>query len=212
MIEAPNLETVKKHKKNNKDAIECIVLAPTFHKKGYEEIIQRLSYLNNRSGEKLHFYCAGYGAFWDKKLFPDMEELNIIKISSNNDQTPWAFSHSLFAKFIDDLENETKWEYSGGTEIIILGKDILFKNCIILKIDKMIKDKVIDYPYELLEALIKYSKKQNNNISIAFNEMGKVIVEEAINTIFSYLPKYAENTRNMYNKGRHYMILDLTNK
>ena len=58
MIEAPDFNTVKKHKTSGSGALCCIVLAPKFHKLGYEGIISRSDYLDERSKESIHFYCA----------------------------------------------------------------------------------------------------------------------------------------------------------
>lgn len=65
MIEAPDFNTIKRHGMNGGDALCCIVFAPKFHKSGYEGIIGRCEYLDARSNEPIHFYCAGYGAYWN---------------------------------------------------------------------------------------------------------------------------------------------------
>lgn len=63
MIEAPDFNAIKEHPTNRRDALCCIVFAPKFHRPGYEGIISRCEYLNARSREYIHFYCAGYGAY-----------------------------------------------------------------------------------------------------------------------------------------------------
>ena len=186
----------------------CILIAPKFHKKGFDEIIQRLEYLNQRSGENLHFYCAGYGAYWNDNFAPDMEKLEVSRIY-NNDSIPWAFSQNLFAKFVGELENETNWTYSGGTEIIVLDKNIQFKNCIVFKIDKMISDKIIDNPNEIIEALIQQSKKGKSNALVSLQGIGNVAFDETIKAFLGFLPKPIENIWNLWSKGKHYAFVDL---
>lgn len=208
MIEAINLEKVKQHKKNNSDAMGCILLAPKFHKKGFDEIIQRLEYLNNRSGSNLHFYCAGYGAYWNNEFAPDMEKLN-ISLLHNSDKIPWAFSQNYFAKFITELENETNWTYSGGTEIIVLDKNLEFKSCIVFKIDEMISDKIIENPNEIVEALIQQSKKRKSNTLISLNGIGNVAFDETIKAFLGFLPKPIENIWNIWKKGKYFTLVDL---
>lgn len=208
MIEAPNLDTVKTHENEYPNSMGCILIAPKFHKKGFDEIIQRLEYLNHRSGENLHFYCAGYGAYWNSEFTPDMEELGISRMF-NNDAIPWAFSQNYFAKFVDELENETNWTYSGGTEIIVLDKNLEFKNCIVFKIDEMISDKIIDNPNEIIEALIQQSKKGRSNTLISLQGMGNVAFDETIKAFLGFLPKPIENIWNLWNKGKYYTLVDL---
>lgn len=208
MVEAPNLTDVKNHKNKLPDAMGCIIIAPKFHKKGFDEILQRLEYLNLRSGENLHLYCAGYGAYWNETIVPDMENINQSKIS-NNHIIPWAFSQNLFAHFVNELESETNWTYSGGTEIIVLDKNLEFKNCIVFKIDEMIKDKIIESPNEIVEALIQQSRKNKSNDELSLQGIGEVTLEEGIKSILSFLPKPLENIWNIWNKGKHYTLVDL---
>lgn len=208
MIDAPNLESVKHHKNTTNDAMGCILLAPKFHKKGFDDIIQRLEYLNKRSGENLHFYCAGYGAYWNEEIAPDMENLN-ISLFHNSDRIPWAFSQNFFAKFVTELENETTWTYSGGTEIIVLDKKLEFRNCIVFKIDEMISDKIIDNPNEIIEALIQQSKKGNNNTLVSLKGIGKVALDETVKAFLGFLPKPIENVWNIWKKGKYYTLVDL---
>lgn len=86
MIEAPDFNAIKEHPTNRRDALCCIVFAPKFHRPGYEGILSRCEYLNARSREYIHFYCAGYGAYWNEEYAPDMEPLPISK------EIPWCFS------------------------------------------------------------------------------------------------------------------------
>ena len=79
MLEAPRIEIIKKHKDTYPNALCCIVFAPNFHNVGYEGIIERFGYLDNRSAEDIHFYCAGYGAYWSLDCFPDMKLVNVQK-------------------------------------------------------------------------------------------------------------------------------------
>jgi len=208
MIDSPNLEKVKRHKANNPDAMGCILLAPKFHKKGFDEIIQRLEYLNQRSGQNLHFYCAGYGAYWNNEIAPDMEELN-ISLYHNSDRTPWAFSQKFFAEFVTELENETNWTYSGETELIVLDKNSEFKNCIVFKIDEMIADNIIRNPNEIIEALIQQSKKGKSNTLIILEGLGSIAFDETLKAFLGFLPKPIENIWNIFKKGKHYKLVHL---
>jgi hypothetical protein len=206
MIEAPTLQDIQKHRENFSNSLGAIIFAPKFSKRGYDEIIQRLEYLNRRTGKNLHFYCAGYGAYQPDIL--DTEKLN-ISIIYNETQIPWTFSQGQFAQFVNDLEDETNWTYAGNNEIIILDNSLNFKSCIVLKLDEMIKDKIIDNPNEIIEALIQYSKKNKKIEKISLSELGKITTDEIIKSILSCLPKSFENIWNIWNNGKHYTLIDL---
>ena len=206
MIEAPNLTNVTQHRNENPYGIKAILLAPKFNKRSFDDIIQRIEYLNIRSGNTLHFYCAGYGAY--QPDIHDAEKLN-SNFTYNRNGIPWTFSQKQFADFVNDLEKESNWTYSGNTEIIILENSENFKNCIVLKIDEMIKDKIIDSANDIIEALIQYSRKNNSVQKISIKEISKINSEETIKGVLSLLPKPFENLWNVLNKGKHYTLVDL---
>lgn len=209
MIEAPSIKEVNEHRKKHRDAICCILFAPKFSKLGYDEIIKRFGYLDSRTAEKLNIYCVGYGAYWNDD-FPDKEEVGVGKYEGNI-QIPWQFSQQQFAKFVNEFENETKWSYSGGTELIILNSNTDFSNCIIFKIDEMIKDDVINFPGELLEALIQHSRSEKNSVGkFSLNGIGKQSANVVIESILEFLPKPFESIMNIWKKGKHYTLVDIT--
>ena len=77
MLEAPTLSHVKSHKNNEDGAMCCILIAPLFTKVGRECVVPRFGYLDHRSAKHVHFYCAGYGGYWNASSFPDMEEISV---------------------------------------------------------------------------------------------------------------------------------------
>jgi len=79
MIEAPSLGYVISHIRETKNPMCGILLAPKFDKIGMDEIIPRFSYLEYRTSDRINFYCAGYGGYWNDELFPDMEKLKTFK-------------------------------------------------------------------------------------------------------------------------------------
>ena len=211
MIEAPSIKEVNKHREKNSAAICCILFAPKFSKLGYEEIIKRFGYLDSITKEKLNIYCVGYGAYWNSE-FPDIEEIGIAKYE-NGTEIPWQFSQIQFANFVTEFTKETKWSYSGGTELIVLNSDADFSSCINFKIDEMIKDKVINFPGELLEALIKHSQSENNNVGkFSLNGVGIQSANVVVESIFEFLPKAFRTIKNIWEKGKHYTLIDITKK
>jgi hypothetical protein len=209
MIAAPNLETVKKHVEEHPTAICCILFAPKFSSLGFDNIIPRIVYLDSRTGKDIHFYCAGYGACWIESWVPDMVDVGVGKYEGG-EKIEWKFSQKLFANFCDELERKTSWRYSGGSEIIVLNSKVDFSNCIVFKLDAMIEDKIIKYPGELLEALIQFARKKKGIDKISKKGIRKILGEESVSAVLGFLPKPFENLVNLWKKGRHYELVDIS--
>jgi hypothetical protein len=210
MIEAPSLEYVISHIRETRNPMRGILLAPKFDKIGMDEIIPRFSYLEYRTSDKINFYCAGYGGYWNDELFPDMEKLKTFKYKDGS-SIPWAFSQTEFAKFIDELESKTSWRYSGGTELIILDENADFSNAITFNIEKMITSKVLANSAELFEALIQRSRNSKNSITgFSSSSFGKHTSEAFVESLIELLPKGIKPLKGIWIKGQHYFLNDLT--
>ncbi len=119
MLPAPSFADVSEHKQIHPEALCCLLFAPPFSKAAQEGVVPRLGYLNHRSGHDIDFYCAGYGGYWHKEGFPDMEEIGEVRYEDGT-VTPWSFSQKMFASFVDELESVSSWRYSGETELLVL--------------------------------------------------------------------------------------------
>lgn len=204
MIEAPDFNTIKNHRISGGAALCCIVLAPKFHKLGYEEIIGRCEYLDERSKEYIHFYCAGYGAYRNNEYAPDMEPLSISK------ETPWYFSQRLFARFVDDMEQETTWRYGGGAELIVLNPELDFSDCVIFNLDNMMHDNVIVHAGELVESLMQHAKIYNDFHLLAERKCRQYMAHAAKDGLMKILPSALKASLETLVKGRHYILKDIS--
>jgi len=206
MIEAPSFRKVEKRIKEKKDPICCILFSPTFDKISEKDIIPRFVYLDNRAGENIDFYCVGYMGYANKTEFPDMKEIGVSKFKDGG-EIPWSFSQKKFSEFVDEMENNTSWRYSGGTELVILDSNADFSNTIIFKVDKMLKDEAIDNVNEILEALIQYSRKDKNTIErFSLDNLGKKSSDILVESIIELLPKGLKSMSEIWTKGKHYTI------
>lgn len=205
MIEAPDFNAVKMHKDSCPDALCCIVFAPEFHKLGYEGIIDRCEYLNARSKESIHFYCAGYGAYWNNDYAPDMKSV------LESEEIPWSFSQRFFADFVDDMEQETKWRYGGGAELIVLNPDLDFSDCIIFNLDKMINDGVVLHAGELIELLIRHARDCKDLYLMSAKKCRQTIVHAAKEGLVNMLPSALKTSLKSLSQGRHYILKDIAN-
>ena len=208
MLPAPTLQDVLDQKNRKENALGWILLAPTFTRVGKEGIIPRLGYLNDRSGRDVHFYCAGYGGYWHPSRFPDMEDLGEIRYE-NGCVIPWAFSQKVFASFVDELERSTSWRYSGESDLILLGSEIDFKDCLVYDIEAMIEDGAIRRSSELFEAIIQYSRARRPTKSahdLSDRKGIKLFAEETASAVLSLLPKPAQA---LWKRGKHYAIRNI---
>jgi len=212
MIEAPSLEKVKRHIRETGNPICCILFAPSFDEIGLKQIIPRLAYLDNRTSEKIHFYCVGYMGYGHISTFPDMKELGVFKYS-NGTEIPWSFSQMKFAEFVNEMEDLTSWRYSGGTELIVLDSKADFSNAIIFKIDDMIKDKAITNVNQLIETLIQQSRKEEKTIEdFSLNGLGEKSSQALVDSIIELLPNGLKSLSAIWTKGKHYTLDDITKK
>lgn len=208
MQEALTLNHVKKHKDYEDSAMCCILIAPLFTKVGREGVVPRIGYLDYRSAKYIHFYCVGYGGYWHKSDFPDMQEIGTVKYDEGT-EIPWAFSQRMFGEFIDELESETTWNYSGEAELIVMGSDVDFSQCLIFDIEAMLNDKALNNSSELFEALIKYAKASSASPSayqFSDEKGGEQLVKATIDAVLSFIPKPAQG---LWKRGKHYAVKNI---
>ena len=94
MLTAPKLNDVLSHRSEHPNALCCILFAPPFSKAAKEVVVPRLGYLNCRSRQHIHFYCAGYGGYWHKDDFPDMETIGDVRYEDGT-VIPWILARKF---------------------------------------------------------------------------------------------------------------------
>jgi len=80
-----------------------------------EEIVPSLNYFHHRSGDKIDFFCVGYGWFSPPNVAPDQLKVH----AGGPNKMGWGFSARRFDEFRRDIERKTSWRYSGGTELLL---------------------------------------------------------------------------------------------
>jgi hypothetical protein len=81
---------------------------------GKEEILPFLGYFNLRTAEIVDVYCAGYGIGHKPDSYPDGRI--IPSVAGEN----WWFDETTFNAIRQELEEKSKWNYSGETDLILL--------------------------------------------------------------------------------------------
>ena len=64
MLPAPSLTDVRQVLDFKKTPIVALLFAPPYTPVASERVVPRLGYLDARTGQSVHFFCAGYGGYW----------------------------------------------------------------------------------------------------------------------------------------------------
>ena len=96
-----------------------------------------------------------------------------MKIVTTIDNVNWSFSNQMFALFIEDLEKNSKWQYSGESELLLVDLKegtLSYEKMMQFYLDKMIRDGVIYSVDQFFEELFRICKDKDslNQISNAF--------------------------------------------
>ncbi len=202
MLEAITYEDMLKHLRGyeiQQDIIGILLARPTSH--AGKDIVEALPYYHHRSGEKIHFYLPGYGAYWHG-VYPD--EQNVVRI----DGVQWSFSNQKYVEFVQALESRSRWRYSGESELLLLeyANDKLdYSNVLRFHLDAMLRDKAIPSIHVLFEHIFRYAAQQKNLIQISDTASFKTLGQETMEYILAQLPTFFDG---IIKKGRHYLIRD----
>lgn len=153
------------HNEITEDTIGILITRPDLE--GGKSIINSLNYYHHLSGTSTNFYLPGFGAYW-YRAYPDEREVTEIN------GTKWYYSDKMFVDFISDLEKNSKWRYSGETELLMLEyKDgiLSFDNMICFYLDNMLRDKVIVSVSFFFQQLFRIHKKRRTTKDIS-NTLG----------------------------------------
>jgi len=205
MYPAPSLEEMRRTLEQHRTDIIGVLFAPPFTKVGRENIAPRLGYLDGRTGQHIHFFCAGYGGYGFADDLVSVGEMRY----DNGVVIPWGFSQRKFVAFVNELEGSTSWHYSGESDLILARPDLMFDDCIVYDIEAMMRDGAIDSPSRLFEAIIKYAREKKEAASVArlSDKEGLGLVgDAAVEGILSLAPK---PFRDLWKRGIHYRTQNL---
>lgn len=182
-----------------------LLFAPPFTDVGKENLAPRLGYLDGRSGQHIHFFCAGYGGY---RFADDLVPIGAMHYD-NGVVIPWGFSQRKFVSFVNELEGMTSWKYSGESDLILADPDLAFDDCVVFDIEAMVKDGAIDNPARLFEASIRYARHKKEIASAGdFSDRKGVglLGDAAMEGILTMIPA---PLRNLWKRGLHYRARNL---
>jgi len=145
-----------------------------------KDILNSLEYYHFRTSHFINFYLPGYGAYWTKEEYPDG------KVVTEIDDVKWSFSNQRFAKFIEDIEEYSKWRYSGESDLILAEvKDgiLSFERVLEFHLDNMLRDKTIVSVYQFFEEIVHIGREERS-----MNQIGsKIRIDKGKQLVFGAL-------------------------
>ncbi len=191
----------------------ALLFAPPNTKIAKDDLIPRWDDFHHRSGDDVDFFCAGYGSYLGTN-YP------ILATTDRRDhQVDWQYAPEAFDIFVREVEAAVhgRWQYTGEVDLLLFNGrcqnqgrsqsdiDLDLSTLLVLKIDAMLKDKVIPSAASLFEAIIHYAPRQDpKNPALGFSyAMGKgVSVQWFKEAILKYVPGAAGVA---LVRGKHYV-------
>ncbi|MEH6592659.1 MAG: hypothetical protein V7746_20500 [Halioglobus sp.] len=172
------------------------------------EILGHLPFFHVRSGDAVDFFCAGYGAFWPADHHADR------RVVSRIGGEDWLFSNEAFLQVIEEIEGESKWEYGGETELLLIpaqkesSGEVSFdyNSAIVCNLEAMSKDGAFSSVRAFFDDIFRYAKS-NEATGTAWGFSDKKGLEVASDflkeSLIAMLPKQIGSA---YKKAAHYAI------
>ena len=179
------------------------------------EIIPQLEDWHHRSGKHIDFYFAGY-----TRPHPQITLRGYTEVSIPGAR-PWLYSAERFNAFRQELEAETTWKYSGGTELLLLNahfdeagdRAILdFGSTVCCKLDLMKIDQAVQGVEQFFEAVFRFAESTSDeDPTWGFSDkQGLGIAGSALKRVaLSLIPKELEAE---YKKAEHFVVRDVGRK
>lgn len=154
-----------------------------------KSILNSLEYYHHLTGKNVNFYLPGYGAYW-YGAYPDG------KVVAEIADIQWSFSNKEFVEFIQDMEEYSKWEYSGESELLVVRTEdgmLTYEVMIQFHIDDMLRDEVI---YSIPAFFQQLSRLFNDKDSLEeiSNSLGKdKLIQTIVDKMLEKLPNSLGN-------------------
>lgn len=122
------------------------------------DILKEFEYIHYNSDKYCSIYAIGYTDEPTKAQDRSFREVEAYM------ERKWFYSTKAFVDFKEKLQKRIGWEYSGGTEVLVLQnnpgqKNILnFQNYVAIDINKGIREGYLDSFQNFMESLVRSSK------------------------------------------------------
>ena len=147
-----------------------IIFDQNFHRGPIQDLIGNLDMINLNSGTDLHFFLCGVSKFgMNEPGAKELGEMNGVHLYHNAQAT-----HS----FIEAFEREIpSWSYNMGFDLILIDvkesnnqRNLDFSSAVYLKVEELIKLKIVERPSELLGKLVKFVRESRVRNAAQFRD------------------------------------------
>jgi hypothetical protein len=196
-----------------------ILFAPKYTRITREEILPRLSYLNDRSGKEIDFFCMGYTHHERYKHKP--RDLENIKINTKEGVEYWQYSDIVFNSIRAEFVNQTRWTYSGETDLLLINAIFDFEDetifidyskVIWLVLDRVLKDNPNLSIGNLFEKICTFADNtvaKNPINSISYSEGFKALGHALVDNLTEDIKKLLIN---LFKSADHFQVVDIEKK
>lgn len=202
MLEAIAYDSMLENIKENSVKADTIgILFARPKSEAGKDIVDTPPYYHHRSGQSINFYLPGYGAYW-YGAYPD--ETNVVEI----DGTQWSFSNQKYVEFIDSLEKNSNWEYSGESELLLVeyrNHLLDYSSVLRLNLDAMLRDEAIPSINMFFEGIFREATKRKSVTQISDISGLKTLGQITIDSVLEAIPSFFSG---VIKKERHYVVKD----
>jgi hypothetical protein len=179
---------------------------------GKEEITHHLEYFHYRSGHFVDFFCVGYGAS------PSSSRDQSNRIVARVEEVDWTFNAKDFNLFRAQLEGNSRWKYSGESDLVLLVArkspkteiTLDFSTAIACNLELMQKDEAFSSVRAFFEQIFRFGETYQGSDPI-WDLSDKMGLQRGRNflleAVLSLLP---EATSKLYQSAKHYAIRDIS--
>ena len=190
-----------------------ILFARPFNLLSKDFIVPNLNYYHHRSADFVDFFCAGYGAYW----YPPTEDQQVV---AKVDNTEWLYSDAIFNGLRKEIQDITRWKYSGSTDLILTNAiysetdkkvQLDFSNSLWFQLEKAIEDQAIASVEAFFEQIFKFSEKELVDINPSWELSKELLQKKFMDTAFKYiLSLLPEKFRKEPGKYSQFIHVDLS--
>ena len=214
MIPAPRLDEVLSHLGQSLSAERPVKLVGFVFAHPRDDtaqsILARIDDYNWRFGAEVDFFFAGWQRY-------DAAPSDAISFPApDGAEPPWMFSGRLYAGFVGDLEQASRFRPSGECEILLLtagrtleppGARVDYSNAVVLNVAAMLRDGVIGGAGPLLEQIYQTRFSAGDLTEWSDRRGLREIAGAVADSLLSKLPL---GLGVAFGKARHYVTSDLS--
>jgi hypothetical protein len=152
------------------------------------QILPNLNYFHLDSADRFDFMCVGY-----------FEARGADTVITTIGEKAWSFNDQHFIKLKDELEGKSKWQYSGGADLVLCneiedssGTSLNLQTALCLDLDRLLKESAIVSFETFFQGVVRFAKSYkggNAAWDLSDKRGGALIVKAMKSALLGLLPK-----------------------